>query len=143
MKKERNDMSDTNPLYVIQKTENQLLKSVEAQLVNKNQTPNIIEAPLSTGFDYGINLTNLASSEGLSPQDLALQIANSMDGAEAVGPFLNFRIDMSKFGHAVIDQILDMKSDYGKENEGNGQRVVIDIALSKQNVRFCSYNFWS
>lgn len=128
MKKERNDMSNTNPLYVIQKTENQLLKSVEAQLINKNQTPNIIEAPLSTGFDYGINLTSLASSEGLSPQELASQIASTIDGAEAVGSFLNFKLKMSEFGHEVINQILDMKSDYGKENEGNGQRVVIDMS---------------
>lgn len=128
MKKERNDMSNNNPLYVIQKTENQLLKFVESQLVNKNQIPNIIEAPFSTGFDYGINLTSLASQEGLSPKDLALQIANTIDSAEAVGSFLNFKLNMSEFGHAVVDQILDMKSDYGKENEGNGQRVVIDMS---------------
>ncbi|MDP3917846.1 MAG: arginine--tRNA ligase [Candidatus Woesebacteria bacterium] len=128
MKAERNNMTDNNPLYIIQKTENQLIKAIESQLVNKNQTPNIIEAPLSTGFDYGINLTSLASQEGLSPHDLALQIANTIDGAEAVGSFLNFKLNMSEFGHSVVDQILDMKSDYGKENEGNGQRVVIDMS---------------
>lgn len=129
MKRERNElMNNSNSLYVLQKTENNLRKAVESQLVNRNQTPNIIEAPISTGFDYGINLTSLASAEGLSPQDLALQIADTMDGAEAVGSFLNFRIDMSEFGHSVVDQILDMKSDYGKENEANGQRVVIDMS---------------
>lgn len=129
MKKEQNElMNDTNPLYVLQKTENHLRKAVEAQLVNKNQTPNIVEAPFSTGFDYGINLTSLASQEGLSPKDLALQIATTIDGAEAVGSFLNFKLNMSEFGHEVVDQILDMKSDYGKENEGNGQKVVIDMS---------------
>ncbi len=128
MKKERNNMTDNNPLYIIQKKENQLIKAVEAQLINKNQTPNIIEAPLSTGFDYGINLTSLASSEGLSPQELASQIASTIDGAEAVGSFLNFKLKMSEFGHQVVDQVLDMKSDYGKENEGKGQRVVIDMS---------------
>ena len=102
MKKERNNMTDNNPLYIIQKKENQLIKAVEAQLINKNQTPNIIEAPLSTGFDYGINLTSLASSEGLSPQELASQIASTIDGAEAVGSFLNFKLKMSEFGHQVV-----------------------------------------
>ncbi|WKZ25804.1 MAG: arginine--tRNA ligase [bacterium] len=128
MKRERNEPMNDNPLYAIYKKESQLIKAVESQLVSKNQTPNIIEAPLSTGFDYGINLTSLASEEGLSPQDLALKIASKIDGAEAVGSFLNFKLEMSEFGHAVVDQILDMKADYGKENEGNGQRVVIDMS---------------
>lgn len=128
MKRERNELMNDNPLYAIYKKESQLIKAVESQLASKNQTPNIIEAPLSTGFDYGINLTSLASQEGLSPQDLALQIASKIDGAEAVGSFLNFKLEMSEFGHAVVDQILDMKADYGKENEGNGQRVVIDMS---------------
>lgn len=128
MKGERNELKNETPLYAIYKIESHLIKAVESQLVSRKQTPNIIEAPLSTGFDYGINLTSLTSQEGLSPHDLALKIASKIDGAEAVGSFLNFKLDMSEFGHAVVDQILDMKADYGKENEGNGQRVVIDMS---------------
>lgn len=129
-------MGDKKHIYAIQEVEASLSGLVEKQLTHKNVALSIMEAPIETGFDYGFNVTRAAGQEGIRPQDLASQLADStlstnmrlVDEARAVGPFLNFKLNMPKFGNEVLDQVIKMGSDYGKENEGHGQRVVIDMS---------------
>lgn len=133
MRKEKEEMRNKKPFYAIQEVGVELAGLVEKQLVHKGATPSIVEAPVETGFDYGVNLVKVAGLEGLRPQDLASRLAgttniSSVDEVRAVGPFLNFRLNMPKFGNEVLGQVLKMGPDYGKENEGHGQRVVIDMS---------------
>jgi len=121
-------MDDINALYVLDGVVDTIKKNITKQFQIPNLEINVIEAPITTGFDYGVNVIKLAKILKKDPTKLSEQLARNIEGAEVVGPFLNFKLNMSEFGHKVVNQILEMKSDYGKENEGNGQKVVIDMS---------------
>lgn len=92
------------------------------------------EAPLSTKFDYGTNTSALAKEKGVSPLEFSKNLASKfinipyIKSAEAVGPFLNFEINMGKFGTDVLNKIAEQKDDYGKEKRPNGRKVIIDMS---------------
>jgi len=101
----------------------------------------LIKAPGHIEADYGIQLMRIAKKEGWSnPVDLTKQVAQILKEAdvpyidllEATGPYLNLCLEMSQFGQAVTDRVLERGSDYGKENLGRGAVVVVD--LSSPNI---------
>ncbi|MBI3443381.1 arginine--tRNA ligase, partial [Candidatus Woesebacteria bacterium] len=96
-------------------------------------TASLTEAPERTGYDFGINVTSLAKERGKNPnilaENLATKIRHPMIAeANAQGPFLNIKIEPGRFGRAVVDGVLSMGKDYGRENIGHGQRVAIDMS---------------
>jgi arginyl-tRNA synthetase len=96
----------------------------------------VSEAPPGTGFDFGINLIKISKDLDRNPLELAIELANRInsekqsliEAAETTGPFLNLKLDMQKFGGAVLGQIFDLKSAYGNESVGKGQKVVVDMS---------------
>lgn len=94
------------------------LRGTEVEIGNLK----IIEAPSQTGFDYGINLQAADGWKGDVPE------IDLVEASQTTGPFLNFRVDMPRFGNQVLNQILEMGPDFGVEAEGYGQRVIIDMS---------------
>lgn len=96
----------------------------------------VAEPPNGTSADYGLNIVRIANENGERPLDLATRLADSINSskggfiskASATGPFLNFELDMGRFGSTVVEQVLTLNDEYGKEKVGNGQRVVIDMS---------------
>ena len=112
-------------------SEARLLRSIE----NSVGAPSIVtEAPSSTKYDYGVNVSAEAKRQGLNPVAYADKLAKNatvggyIKSIDAVGPFVNFELDMSLYGDAVLSQILTMQGEYGKETEKNGRKVVIDMS---------------
>ena len=75
----------------------------------------------------------LAKPAGLAPRELAqkildhLSLADWLEKAEVAGPgFLNFFL-RSDAANAVINQVLSVGDDYGKNESGNGIRVQIEF----------------
>lgn len=104
-----------------------------------DKTPIIVESPKKTDFDYGFNIAGLVGSANLdevSIPDIAREIVSKIQifsdddilSVESAGPFINFNLDMGKFGSRVIDQIFQLGSDYGTEKIGNNERVIIDMS---------------
>ena len=122
--------------YAVDQVAEVLFAPVESAFSVRPSDLNFTESPEPTGCDYGTNLSSAARVLLVSPQGLAESMANELNSlsnpltqeAVANGPFLNVKIDMPRFGDAVIGQILRMDKDYGKENEGRGQIVVIDMS---------------
>jgi len=112
-------------------SESRLLRNIEAAV---GTDVSLTEAPSSTRFDYGVNVSALAKANAKNPLALASEISQRVDlggyikSAEAVGPFVNFELDMAIYGDAVLSQVLNMQGEYGKEKEKNGRRVVIDMS---------------
>lgn len=119
-----------------------LIRDVSANINSElpNTTQNlefqVLEAPPGTGFDFGVNLVKISKNLSRSPQELAKELANKINSqdhilieeADSMGPFLNFKLNIQKFGGSVLEQIFDLKDGYGKETVGKGQKVVVDMS---------------
>jgi len=127
---------DSQPLYVVHDLRDIIENEILSVLPQNGYEISIVEAPEKTGFDYGVNLATVAQKMGISPAQVMSPLVRRIEDdditafqeVESSGPFLNFRINMSKFGGLAVRQILETKGDYGKEDEGKGKRVVIDMS---------------
>ena len=68
-----------------------------------------------------------------NPTKIAQQLAQQVDHhgfakVQAVGPYLNFFIDRKAYSEQVLNQILAKGANYGQNNEGHGENVVIDMS---------------
>lgn len=126
------------PGYAIEDVQKTIKRFVVGDFFSEGQESGIVitEAPEKTGFDYGVNLVGFARQLGMQPQELASETVRDLtskklvyvEQASDMGPFLNIKLDMTEFGRKVMGQILNMGKDYGKENEGKGRKVVIDMS---------------
>lgn len=109
-------------VYAADLLRNTILNSMQRELPPNIRGLYVVEAPPHTGYDYGINLSAVGGWKGDLPK------LDFVDEVGSVGPFLNFKLDMSEFGDLALGQILEMGPDFGRENEGKGKRVVIDMS---------------
>lgn len=122
--------------YAIKLLRKNLESSILQELTQITAGLSITEAPTQTGFDYGLNLSAVAKQLGMPPNEIASRLSKAIPGKDTklieevgvIGPFLNFKVNMSEFGDLVIGQILEYGADFGRENEGKGKRVVIDMS---------------
>lgn len=123
--------------YRIAEIESFLEEKVES-LTGKEPDIRIIETPKHVkSADYGIHLARISVGAGWeNPTELASEMAKSISNdkprfissAESVGPFLNISLEADEFGRGVVDQILRMGADYGRENIGQGKVAVFDMS---------------
>lgn len=52
----------------------------------------------------------------------------AMQDAEAAGGYVNFKLNREWFGRAVVEDVLLTGDKYGHQNNGNGDRVIIDYS---------------
>lgn len=86
--------------------------------------------------DYGIQLAKVAGRSGWDPKELASELTQDviseggqfLESVDPHGPYLNLKLEIGAFGNRVLNQVLEMGSDYGKENIGQGRVVVIDMS---------------
>lgn len=89
-----------------------------------------LEIKLSSRPEFGdltIECFNLAKKLNKKPTEIAKTLAKEIGGAEAVGPYLNFRIRYKKFAQAVLEEILTNKN-YGRSNLGQGRKIMLEFA---------------
>ncbi len=118
---------------------------IELQRIIGNQIRTIVKdnpdialtpAPKQTKSDYGVQLSAVAKKLGKNPLELTSDVATRLseqqnpwiESVVTQGPYLNFRIEMSRYGTDVINHILKQKEEYGKENVGHGNRIIIDMS---------------
>jgi len=87
-----------------------------------------------SGADFCVPCHPLAAAFRKSPKLIAEEIAGGMQDfpyikdAKAVNGFINFEVDMGAYGGQVLSQIESLGENYGKQNTGNGNAVVIDCS---------------
>lgn len=114
----------------------------KAQLVSAGLDPEIVntlifrESPTDKDGDYGIHCGQLAKVLKKAPHLIASELATKLKvdpdglitGYIAIGPYINMAIDYAKFGAMVLDKVTELKNNYGKENIGQGKRIIIDMS---------------
>ena len=99
---------------------------------------NLLEQPKSSDLgDIAFPAFSLAKVERKAPQAIAADIAEKIDQSAfekvvATGPYVNFFLDKSKISDQVIKSVIEAGADYGKQDEGHGQNITID--LSSPNI---------
>ncbi|MFX1524455.1 MAG: arginine--tRNA ligase, partial [Promethearchaeota archaeon] len=97
--------------------------------------------PPNINFSYAFPVYRLSKIEKKSPKDIAkeleesISLADYIDKAEAIGPYLNIKINPS----IVLRNIYDLKDDYGRIYEVLGEkskkpsRIVIEYPSANTN----------
>ncbi len=101
----------------------------------------LIEIPKDPSMgEYALPCFAFAKAQKKAPQQIAQALAaHSWPGcvktAQAVGGYVNFKIDKQQYATEVLHQVLAQKERYGAENIGKGRAVCIDyssINIAKQ-----------
>lgn len=140
MKTDREDVGNKDTelqgQYAIQVLRKTIEVGIVSHLPQDEYSLSVVEAPQDTGFDYGVNMNAAAKKLGISPTQVMAPLIRGFESQEAefieevkpVGPFLNFKVNMSVFGNLVSNQVLKMGKDFGKENLGEGKIVIVDMS---------------
>lgn len=89
--------------------------------------------------DFALPCFLLAKNLKKSPVDVAKKIAEDskptelIEKIEAVGPYVNFFINKSKFSELILDEIIKLKKDYGKSLLGKGETLMIEFSSPNTN----------
>lgn len=94
------------------------------------------QTPDHSTSDFGIPMFTLAKTLRQNPTQIAEKVAQDINHsghrwikmAHADGPYTNIELDMNRFGRDIISKVLVEGPEYGKENIGQGKRVVIDMS---------------
>ncbi|MBP2623920.1 arginine--tRNA ligase [Streptococcus oricebi] len=99
---------------------------------------NLLEQPKSSDLgDIAFPAFSLAKIERKAPQAIASDLAQKIDSSAfekvvATGPYLNFFLDKSKISNQVIQEVIKEGSNYGQQDQGQGENITID--LSSPNI---------
>ena len=82
--------------------------------------------------DYAFPTFTLAKTMRKAPNLIAAELAEKIDQGsfekvEAVGPYINFFLDKSQTGAAILQEILADPENYGARDLGHGRNVLILI----------------
>ncbi|WP_461206970.1 arginine--tRNA ligase [Clostridium sp. DL1XJH146] len=71
----------------------------------------------------------LRKAPNLIAQDLSKNInKEGFEKIETAGPYVNFFMDKGSFVKAAIEEVLDLKENYGSSKDGEGKNVTIDFS---------------
>lgn len=92
--------------------------------------------------DLSLPCFAIAKEIGKSPADAAKEILSNfnrggfIDGIKIVGPYLNFTFKKSKLSENVLNEINDLKDEYGKNNSGKKERVMVEFSNANTHKEY-------
>ena len=91
-----------------------------------------VEVPKNPDFgDFAVNVASLARYAKLAPNKIAELIANNINKTDfeinTTAGFINFKIKPCLFNQ-IIREIIEKKTEYGRNNSGNGEKVILEYA---------------
>ena len=95
---------------------------------------NLIEIPPQDDMgDFSFPCFTLAKVLRKNPAQIASDLAENLQIEEFekitnLNAYLNFFVDRNLYENSVLNEILEKKEDYGKNDEGNGKNIVIDFS---------------
>jgi arginyl-tRNA synthetase len=113
----------------------EIIKALKKYIgLTQKEFENLIEVPPSPELgDYSFPCFSLAKQHKQAPNKIAEQLAAkikspNLEKVEAKGPYLNLFLNRKKLAEKTLSQIQKEKEEYGKENEGKGRTIVIDMS---------------
>ena len=125
----------------------QNLKDEILSLFNKNGIEGKIELvipPTPDMGDFSFACFTLAKEQKKNPAEVAKDIQLKLDGinsdliekVEATGTYVNFFLKTSQVAELVIEEIAKEQTNYGKNNLGNGKKVLIEYPSQNTHKEF-------
>ena len=98
------------------------------------------ETPKNEDFgDFAVNVSSLARFSKMAPPAIAQSVAEfiKVDDCEinTVAGFINFKLGKS-FLNTVVKDIMNLKSEYGSNNYGEGQKVILEYVSANPTGPF-------
>ncbi len=98
------------------------------------------EVPKNTEFgDFAVNVSSLARFARLSPAQTAQTLADNINKKDfeinVTAGFINFKLHNNLL-NSILTEILDKKSDYAKNNQGNGKKVILEYVSANPTGPF-------
>jgi len=108
--------------------------------VDSSDVPQAVPPPQEIDANLAFPTFTLARVLHKKPQTIASELVENVSlpkesviaYVENKGPYVNFKLDYSKYGELVLSSIENSKSSYGAENIGQGKVVIVD--MSSPNV---------
>lgn len=113
----------------------QIAKNINIEGFSTEDVQSFIEVPPTKEVgDYALPCFKFSKALRKAPPLIAKELSESfplgcgISSCEAVGGYLNFRLDRSGFVKDLLDKVLDEGEDYGASTIGNGKTVCIDYS---------------
>lgn len=109
-------------------------KIAMASGLEAEQIKGFIEIPPRAEMgDFAFPCFTLAKELKKSPPAIAQELSGKIDSeglekVQALGPYLNFFLDKGAFVAAVVDKVLTEGTEYGNENSGAGQKILVEYS---------------
>lgn len=143
-------------LIIINNALKNLINNNECGSLQEQNIPQFkIEVPKNRDFgDFAVNVSCLCRFTKKSPLDIAKSILKYMGNSEIdnsdekelekftvkiIGGFINFKVKKDSLNSAmnkIITEILQEKSDYGKNNIGNGEKIILEYVSANPTGPF-------
>jgi len=130
--------SKTSPNYPFQQVQEEIISDLLGLGLPREvlSSLSVEPAPSNIDADLAIACFPLAKILRKNPKQIAADLAQRFPMSEGglvasaagEGGYLNFKLDMGRFGRTVIENVIRRHGDYGKEKVGVGQVVVIDMS---------------
>lgn len=113
----------------------QIAKNINIEGFSTEDVQSFIEVPPTKEVgDYALPCFKFSKALRKAPPIIAKELSESfplgcgISSCEAVGGYLNFRLDRSGFVNDLLDKVLGEGEDYGASTIGNGKTVCIDYS---------------
>lgn len=115
----------------------QVVELIKGQVdsLSEDEIKSLIEIPPSYDMgDYAFPMFRLAKAFKKAPNIIAEELASKFDQdehfekIENAGPYVNFFIDKKELVKAVLDEVIEMKDQFGSSNMGNGKKVIVEFS---------------
>ncbi len=98
------------------------------------------EVPKNTEFgDFAVNVSSLARFARLSPAQIAQTLAGNINkkdfGINTTAGFINFKLHNNLL-NSILTEVLEKKSDYAKNNQGSGKKVILEYVSANPTGPF-------
>ena len=107
--------------------------------VDAADLPTSVPPNLELG-DIAVPMFALAKKQRQAPPKIAADLAEKIGSGDyiasviATGPYVNFKLNRSRVGAELVNEILDRKTAWGSSNSGNGQKVLIEHTSINPNA---------
>ncbi|MBS4759316.1 MAG: arginine--tRNA ligase [Clostridium sp.] len=130
--------------YILDVTENAIKSALKdsalGQMKESDEFSLKTEIPKNDDFgDIAVNVSSLSRFAKMAPPQIAQKIADYIELEDCevttVAGFINFKLGKS-FLNAIVEEILNNKSEYGSNDYGEGQKVILEYVSANPTGPF-------
>ncbi|MDQ5850489.1 MAG: arginine--tRNA ligase, partial [Chloroflexota bacterium] len=122
--------------YALDRFEREIGAAIEATGLVAPEQIELAEPKANVPADLALPCFRAAKAQNRNPAELAGAIARALvippdsllGDAQALGPFLNFRLNARRLVADVLAEIEELAGRYGTDDRGAGQRVVVEYS---------------